>query len=117
MCIIGEAKTSSDLDNDHTKKQLQAYFKHLKKFKARKKNKLGVLVLATPLASEKDAWQILKKIGVIYSYPRSGVGCSGGKCNAMMIKRCLKNNVLFSHDTDLFKKFSEVSLVSADIRS
>ena len=109
MCIIGEAKTSSDLDNDHTKKQLQAYVKHLKKFTARsKKNNLGVLILAAPLASQKDALQILEKIGGIYHH-------SSANYSAMKVKRCLKNNVIFSNDTDLFENFSKVSLVSAQI--
>jgi hypothetical protein len=43
--VIGEAKTADDIDNDHTKRQLAAYFRHLASGPA------GELWLAVPMMS------------------------------------------------------------------
>jgi hypothetical protein len=43
--VIGEAKTADDIDNNHTKRQLDAYFRHLAEGAA------GEIWMAVPLMS------------------------------------------------------------------
>ena len=50
--IIGEAKSASDIDNDHTEKQLTGYFEHLASRPS------GELVIAVPFCSAGTAHRL-----------------------------------------------------------
>ena len=55
--VIGEAKTSNDIINNHTKKQLRAYLKHLNVY-----NKKGYLIVAVALRDRDEMTNLVRKI-------------------------------------------------------
>lgn len=61
--IIGEAKTANDIDNDHTKRQLAAYFEHLGA------GDTGEIWMAVPLISAGVAHRVCRVV-------RQGLGIS-----------------------------------------
>jgi hypothetical protein len=54
--IIGEAKTADDIDNDHTRRQLAAYFRHLAQGSA------GELWMAVPMMSSGAAHRVCRTV-------------------------------------------------------
>jgi hypothetical protein len=59
--IIGEAKTADDIDNDHTRRQLAAYFQHLAQ------GPVGEIWMAVPMMAGGTAHRICRAV-------RSSVG-------------------------------------------
>lgn len=59
--VIGEAKTADDIDNDHTRRQLAAYFRHLAV------DPSGEMWMAVPLMSGGAAHRVCRDV-------RAGVG-------------------------------------------
>ena len=55
--IVGEAKTSNDINNKHTEKQLKAYIEHLNVYK----NK-GYLIVAVSLQDREEMINFIRKI-------------------------------------------------------
>ena len=55
--VIGEAKTSNDIINKHTEKQLRAYLEHLNVY-----NKKGYLIVAVPLSDKEEMINLVRKI-------------------------------------------------------
>ena len=55
--VIGEAKTSNDIINKHTEKQLRAYLEHLNVY-----NKKGYLIVAVPLSDKDEMTNLVRKI-------------------------------------------------------
>jgi hypothetical protein len=54
--IIGEAKTADDIDNNHTRRQLAAYFEHLAQSPA------GEIWMAVPLMSGGTAHRVCRAV-------------------------------------------------------
>ena len=55
--VIGEAKTSNDIINKHTEKQLRAYLEHLNVY-----NKKGYLIVAVALRDRDEMINLVRKI-------------------------------------------------------
>ena len=55
--VIGEAKTSNDIINNHTEKQLRAYLKHLNVY-----NNKGYLIIAVALRDRDEMTNLVRKI-------------------------------------------------------
>jgi len=55
--VLGEAKTSNDIFNDHTIKQLKAYFDHLKIY-----NRNGYLIIAVSLTDREEMVNFIRNI-------------------------------------------------------
>ena len=55
--VIGEAKTSNDIINNHTEKQLRAYLKHLNVY-----NKKGYLIVAVAFRDRDEMINLVRKI-------------------------------------------------------
>ena len=55
--VIGEAKTSNDIINKHTEKQLRAYLEHLNVY-----NKKGYLIVAVALRDRDEMTNLVRKI-------------------------------------------------------
>lgn len=54
--LVGEAKTCADLENDHTRRQLNAFLEHLVHTPG------GTLVLAVPLAARATARRLVAEV-------------------------------------------------------
>ena len=55
--VIGEAKTSNDINNKHTEKQLRAFLEHLNIY-----NKKGYLIVGVTLEDKEEMINFLRKI-------------------------------------------------------